>query len=93
MNPTCKRFKVEGRVQGVFFRKYTQEKARELGLEGWVRNCSDGRVETVVMGDEEALLAFEKWLWQGSPDSKVLKISSKVCDSPKVDGFSILQSF
>lgn len=93
MNPTCKRFKVEGRVQGVFFRKFTQEKALEMRLEGWVRNCSDGSVETLASGSEEALLDFEKWLWQGSPNSQVQKISSKRCESPKVDGFSILQSF
>lgn len=93
MTPTtCKRFKIEGRVQGVFFRKFTQMKAQELGLHGWVRNCSDGCVVSLVCGSEEDLLSFEKWLWQGSPDSKVEKISSKVCESPQLEGFSILHS-
>lgn len=43
----------EGRVQGVFFRANTQRCAESLGLVGWVRNTSDGRVEAVFEGDEE----------------------------------------
>ncbi|HTO07314.1 MAG TPA: acylphosphatase [Myxococcota bacterium] len=52
---------VTGRVQGVFFRGATQERMRELGVRGWVRNLPDGRVEALVEGDDAALeqaLAF-----------------------------------
>ncbi|HLG28689.1 MAG TPA: acylphosphatase, partial [Candidatus Brocadiales bacterium] len=38
---------VHGRVQGVFFRATTRDKARSLGVKGWVKNCLDGGVEAV----------------------------------------------
>jgi len=62
---------ISGRVQGVFFRADTCDKARNLGLTGWVRNLRDGRVEAVFEGDEEKVKATAKWLWQGSLHSKV----------------------
>ncbi|SIN88381.1 acylphosphatase [Sulfurivirga caldicuralii] len=66
---------VSGRVQGVWFRAYTQRKARELGLTGWVRNLPDGRVEVVAEGPRPQLEALAQWLWQGSPLSKVTDVS------------------
>ncbi|KAL6605808.1 hypothetical protein ACP70R_041461 [Stipagrostis hirtigluma subsp. patula] len=42
---------VKGRVQGVFFRDWTVQTARELGLAGWVRNRRDGTVEALLSGD------------------------------------------
>lgn len=44
-----------GRVQGVYFRANTKEKALRLGLSGWVRNLPDGRVEAWVEGDRQAI--------------------------------------
>ena len=62
---------VEGMVQGVFYRSCTMDKARELGVTGWVRNLRDGRVEAVFEGDEEKVKATVEWLWEGSQYSKV----------------------
>ena len=56
---------VSGRVQGVFFRAETQEKAQELGLTGWVRNLSDGRVEAVFEGDKVKVEEMVKWAKKG----------------------------
>ncbi len=56
---------VSGRVQGVGFRWATEAKAVELGLNGWVRNRSDGRVEAEFEGSPSALDAMETWCWQG----------------------------
>lgn len=57
---------VSGRVQGVFYRASTRDKARELGVGGWVKNRSDGRVEAVFEGDPEAVDAMVDWCETGS---------------------------
>jgi len=66
-----KRLLVTGRVQGVGFRFYTQRKARELGLTGWVRNCRDGSVETVIQGAPEAVELMIAWARRGPPSAVV----------------------
>lgn len=65
---------VHGRVQGVFFRDYTQRKALELGLGGWVRNLPDGTVETVFEGEDDAIRRMGAWLHQGSPQARVDRV-------------------
>jgi len=71
-----KRFRVfiSGRVQGVFFRIFTQKKAKSLGLSGWVKNLPDGRVEAVFEGEPEMIKQMLNWCDQGSPASQVDKI-------------------
>ena len=66
---------VSGRVQGVFFRHYTQLKAQELELAGWVRNCSDGTVETVFEGQADQAEKMLVWLHTGSPGARVSQVS------------------
>ncbi len=68
---------VSGKVQGVWFRAYTKEKAQELGLTGWVKNNIDGTVEIEVEGDEDKLKEFLNWCWIGSPASKVTDVKYK----------------
>lgn len=68
------RIKVEGRVQGVFFRAHTQEKASSLGLTGWVRNSEDGGVEAVAEGNKKELEALINWCHKGPPAAKVMKV-------------------
>lgn len=60
-----------GRVQGVAFRYFTRERARELALGGWVRNLSDGRVEVHVEGPSEQVARFVEWLHKGPPAARV----------------------
>lgn len=64
-------FKVSGRVQGVSFRATTQEAAWRLGVSGWVRNCTDGSVEGMASGSDEALEAFRQWLSAGPDYARV----------------------
>jgi len=61
----CRRCRVTGRVQGVFFRASTQQQARALGITGWARNLPDGNVEVLACGTPEALDALARWLWDG----------------------------
>jgi acylphosphatase len=77
---------IEGQVQGVFFRNYTEKKAVELGLNGWVKNMADGTVEAVFSGEEKDITAMTASLHTGSPNSKVEKVT--VNDYLAFDDFS-----
>jgi acylphosphatase len=68
---------IEGRVQGVCFRDYTQRQAHQLNLCGWVRNKSDGSVEAILRGADSDLAAMLEWLKQGSPMSRVDDIHTR----------------
>lgn len=65
------RIVVSGRVQGVAFRQSTADEARRLGVEGWVRNLPDGRVEAEVEGDRAAVGALVRWCHAGPPAARV----------------------
>ncbi|MEJ5185862.1 MAG: acylphosphatase [Candidatus Geothermincolales bacterium] len=65
---------VSGKVQGVYYRSYAEDAARRLGVRGWIRNLSDGRVEAVFEGEDEAVEEMIRWCWQGSPMSRVDKV-------------------
>ncbi|MGV1100649.1 acylphosphatase [Thiovibrio sp. JS02] len=67
--------RVEGIVQGVYFRDYTQKEARSLGLSGWVRNRADGSVEAVLEGESEQVDKMLAWLETGSPMAQVEKVT------------------
>lgn len=62
---------VRGRVQGVFYRASTRQKAEQLGLSGWVRNLPDGSVEVVAEGPDAGLQTLESWCRRGPPAAKV----------------------
>ena len=62
---------IHGKVQGVFFRASTQNKAKELGLSGFVRNREDGTVEIVAEGYEDQLSELVNWCRTG-PDMAIV---------------------
>jgi acylphosphatase len=70
----ARRCHVAGRVQGVFFRGATQQKARELNCRGYARNLSDGRVEVLIVGERPAVEALTAWLWRGPPAAHVTDV-------------------
>jgi len=65
---------ISGRVQGVWFRASTKKKADELGIHGWVRNTSDGKVEAVFEGEKEKIDEMIKWCHIGPPLAHVEKV-------------------
>jgi len=62
---------VSGTVQGVFFRDFTVNVAKKLGVKGWVRNLSDGRVEVVAEAKKDILKKFINELWAGPKAANV----------------------
>lgn len=71
---TTVRFLVEGRVQGVFYRVSTRDRAVALGLDGHALNLPDGRVEVLVTGSPTAIDALATWLWQGPEKAQVAAV-------------------
>ena len=88
---TTVRFLVSGKVQGVWFRASTRERAEGLGLRGHARNLDDGRVEVVAAGDAAALDQLAEWLWQGPPLARVDAVERRdAADSePRAGGFEV----
>jgi acylphosphatase len=70
----ARRCLVAGRVQGVFYRAGTRQRATELGITGYARNLADGRVEVLACGESTAVGALCDWLWTGSPTSEVASV-------------------
>ncbi|MCS7097731.1 MAG: acylphosphatase [Candidatus Methanomethyliaceae archaeon] len=62
---------ISGRVQGVFFRAWTEDEAVKRDLTGWVRNLADGRVEAIFEGEEEMVKDMIKACWKGPPGALV----------------------
>jgi len=67
---------IHGRVQGVFYRGWTVETARALGLRGWVRNRNDGTVEALLQGETPAIERFIDMAWDGPAAARVREIEA-----------------
>ncbi len=82
---------VHGRVQGVFFRATTRDKANVLGVKGWVKNCLDGSVEAVFEGEKDAVEKIANWCKKGPEGAFVnnIDVHWEKCLS-EFDGFSII---
>ena len=76
-------YQIFGKVQGVFFRKYTQAEGQRLGLRGWVMNTSTGTVTGEALGSTAALETFADWLEHtGSPKSKISRAEFQWAGAP-----------
>lgn len=84
------RVRVDGRVQGVFYRQSTMEMAQELGLGGWVRNLPDGSVEALFEGEAGRVEQAVAWCRQGPPRASVSGVAVEWLDGPvECAGFTI----
>jgi acylphosphatase len=72
---------VTGRVQGVFFRAHTRDKARELGLKGWVRNLDSDKVEVLAEGPEEQIAKLVGFCNKGPDIARVDDVKVKFVES------------
>lgn len=79
---------VKGRVQGVWFRKYTKEAAESFGIMGYVENSDDGSVYLEAEGKEQDLERLLNWLRDGSPLSHVEDVSY---EEGELTGFSAFE--
>jgi acylphosphatase len=68
------RLQIKGRVQGVYFRASTMERAQRLGIVGWVMNSPDGSVEVLAEGELEQLEKLINWCRKGPPGAKVIEV-------------------
>ncbi|WP_101297730.1 acylphosphatase [Halegenticoccus soli] len=80
---------VSGKVQGVYYRANTRDAARERGVDGWVRNLPDGRVEAVFEGPSDAVESMVEWCHTGSPAARVDGVEAEYGDPEGEDGFRI----
>ena len=78
-----------GRVQGVFFRANTREKAIQYGVSGWVKNLPDGRVEAVFEGDEDAVRKLIHWCSHHQPYAVVDDVKIEWEEPEGIKGFEI----
>jgi len=82
---------VRGKVQGVWFRRYTLEKAQQLLITGTVHNTADGDVAIVATGNEDQLADFIEWCWMGSPKSKVTSVTVDDKELQEFEGFEVVR--
>ena len=80
---------VSGRVQDVFYRATTRDRAMELGIRGWARNRADGTVEVVMCGDEGSVSALCRWLWEGPPAARVTGVRMEQWSGTTGNDFSV----
>ena len=81
------RVRIEGGVQGVGYRYWTERVADELGLTGWVRNRRDGSVEALVDGDEAAVAELLRACRRGPRLANVTEILEEMAEAPDEPGF------
>ncbi|MDW4499912.1 acylphosphatase [Sulfitobacter sp. D35] len=86
---TTKHVIVSGQVQGVWYRAWTRKQAETRGISGWVRNRSDGSVEALLSGEDEAVEAMIEALHGGPDTARVVKVQVRDADAPAESGFQV----
>jgi acylphosphatase len=84
--------KIEGRVQGVYYRAWTYDTAQSLGLDGCVRNASDGSVEAVFSGPPAQVEEMLRRCKDGPPDAKVTAVTVTGEGGAPPPGFKVIAS-
>jgi acylphosphatase len=82
--------KIEGLVQGVYYRAWTEQTARALGLDGSVLNARDGSVEAVFSGPADKVAEMLRLCADGPPDARVTKVTVIQEGGAAPRGFKVL---
>ena len=91
--PSCSYLvRIEGRVQGVWYRSWTEQQANKRDLCGWVKNLPDGAVEALVSGPESGVRQMLQDFQNGPPAAEVLSVEARECDPPAKTGFHLIKS-
>ena len=85
---TAARLRIHGRVQGVWFRGWTVDRAQALGLSGWVRNRRDGSVEALVSGSTHAVEQMIAACHNGPPTARVEQVEREPATGLTAGGFT-----
>ncbi len=85
----ARKVRLFGRVQGVFFRQWTVNQARALGVSGWVRNAADGSVEAHVEGEEDAVAKMIEGMRRGPAQAEVDDLTVETIEPEELNGFSV----
>lgn len=83
----CRLFRIEGRVQGVWFRESTRREAIARGITGYAKNQADGSVEVLACGEPAALDRLADWLKQGPPMAQVISVDWSFVESECPESF------
>ena len=94
MSEAARRFRVMGKVQGVYFRHSTRLEAERLALSGYARNLPDGSVEVTVRGPAAAVEELHQWLHRGPKSARVAAVQELEFaphdPDPASEGFEVL---
>jgi len=82
---------IKGKVQGVYYRQSTREKAQQLGVTGTVKNLADETVEILASGTPEQLKQLTDWCRQGPPRALVADVQEEILTPKNFDGFRIVR--
>ncbi len=85
----ARKVRIFGRVQGVFFRQWTVNHARPLGVAGWVHNARDGSVEAHLKGEEVAVAQLIEQLRRGPAGARVDDLTVEPVEPEDVEGFLV----
>ena len=83
----CRLFRIEGRVQGVWFRESTRREATGLGITGYAKNMADGTVQVLACGEPEVMDQLAEWLKQGPPMAQVTNVEWSVMERECLESF------
>ena len=84
-----RKLRLFGRVQGVFFRQWSIDQARSLGVAGWVRNRSDGSLEAHLEGEEEAVSQLTARMRRGPSQARVDDVMIDEAQPEDLKDFSV----